>query len=132
MFLLYINELGADYKGQKQYEFIFGKNKDIQVDEWYNIPASGISTPPEVSDIDLIGLLKHSDLQLELIQNSDYFGVIDAVTDVIALGWERYDEEEHSERARLSFRYGEELYIVTEKLEEHGLRLINEEVKYKL
>ena len=25
MYLIYINELGRDYKGQRQYEFIFGK-----------------------------------------------------------------------------------------------------------
>ena len=28
MYLIYINELGKDYKGQRQYEFIFGKDKD--------------------------------------------------------------------------------------------------------
>lgn len=133
MFLLYINELGPDYKGQKQYEFIFGKDKNITVDEWFDIPSSGNSTPPDVNDIDIIGILKHSDLDLELIQNSDVFGVIDAVTGVIALGWEKFDlDNDYEETKRLVFNYGEELYSVSEKLEDQGLRLINEKVNFKL
>ena len=30
MYLIYINELGKDYKGQNQYEFIFGKDKLVE------------------------------------------------------------------------------------------------------
>ena len=54
MRLLYINEIGKDYKGQKQYEFIFGNNIDINVDEWYIIPSSGRAVPPSVEYIDLV------------------------------------------------------------------------------
>lgn len=132
MFLIYINELGKDYKGQKQYEFIFGKSKDVLYDEWFTIPSSGRSFPPELKDIDLVGLLKNSDLELETVQNSDFFGVIDAVDGIIALGWEPFDKDAEERPERISFHFGETLESVTTKLMTKGLRLINDEIKYKL
>lgn len=137
MYLLYINELGTDYKLQKQYEFIFGKNKDVMLDEWQIVPSSGRAVPPEMEFIDMVGLLKNSDLDLDLVQNSDYFGVVDAVDGIIALGWEKYDNEDdmlmdNEERdIRLSFHFGENIESVTTKLMTKGLRLINDEIKYK-
>ena len=132
MYLLYINELGQDYKGQRQYEFIFGNDPDTLVEEWFIIPSAGRAIPPEVESIDLVGLLKNSDLKLELVQNSDYFGVIDAVDGIIALGWEAFDIEAEERPIRISFHFAEELESVTQKLATKGLRLINEEIKYKL
>ena len=73
-----------------------------------------------------------SDLKLELVQNSDYFGVIDAVDGIIALGWEAFDIEAEERPIRISFHFAEELESVTQKLTTKGLRLINEEIKYKL
>jgi hypothetical protein len=132
MYLLYINELGQDYKGQRQYEFIFGQNPDALVEEWFIIPSAGRSIPPEIEDIDLVALLKNSDLKLELVQNSDYFGVIDSVDGIVALGWEAFDINAEERPVRVSFHFGEELDSVTEKLSKKGLRLINEEIKFKL
>jgi hypothetical protein len=132
MFLIYINELGKDYKGQKQYEFIFGKSKDVLYDEWFIIPSSGRSVPPEIKDIDLVGLLKNSDLVLETVQNSDFFGVIDAVDGIVALGWEPFDVDSEERPERVSFHFGESLESVATKLTTKGLRLINDEIKYKL
>ncbi len=132
MYLLYINELGQDYKGQRQYEFIFGNDPDTLVEEWFIIPSAGRAIPPEVDSIDLVGLLKNSDLKLELVQNSDYFGVIDAVDGIVALGWESFDMEAEERPIRLSFHFAEELESVTNKLATKGLRLINEEINFKL
>jgi len=132
MFLIYINELGKDYKGQRQYEFIFGKSKDVLYDEWFMIPSSGRSVPPELKDIDLVGLLKNSDLILETVQNSDFFGVIDAVDGIVALGWEPFDMDAAERPERISFHFGETVESITAKLMTKGLRLINDEIKYKL
>jgi hypothetical protein len=132
MFLLYINELGKDYKGQRQYEFIFGKNRDVLEDEWFTIPSSGRSVPPEIKNIDLVGLLKNSDLILDLVQNSDFFGVIDAVDGIIALGWEPFDMDAVERPERISFHFGDTVESVAAKLITKGLRLINDEIKYKL
>jgi hypothetical protein len=131
MKLIYINEIGSDYKGQKQYEFIFSESTEIDMDEWFVIPSSSTSQPksPEIEYVDLVGLLKDTNLQLELIQDSDYFGVIDAVDGVIALGWEKFDFD--SEFQRISFKFGESLDSVTKKLKQRDYLLIKEEVKIK-
>jgi hypothetical protein len=141
MYLIYINELGRDYKIQRQYEFIFGKelisafndNDVLELEnEWFIMPSSGRAIPPKIEAIDLVGLLKNSDLELELVQNSDYFGMIDAVDGVVALGWEKYDMESYEKQGRVSFHFGESLESVADKLITRGLRLINDEIKYKL
>jgi hypothetical protein len=131
MKLIYINEIGSDYKGQKQYEFIFSESTEIDMDEWFVIPSSSTSQPksPEVEYVDLVGLLKDTDLHLELIQDSDYFGVIDAVDGVVALGWEKFNFD--SEFERISFKFGESLESVTKKLKQRDYLLIKEEVKIK-
>ena len=131
MHLIYVNEIGSDYKGQKQYEFIFSKSTEIDMDEWFIIPASASSQPksPEMEYVDLVGLLKNTDLQLELVQDSDYFGVIDAVDGVVAMAWEKFDMDSDSER--LTFKFGESLESVTKKLKQREYLLIKEEIKFK-
>jgi len=131
MFLLYINELGVDYKGQRQYEFIFGESVDILdlVDEWFTVPSSGRAGPPELEQISLVGILKNSDLELSLVQNSDYFGMVDAVDGIIALGWETFNVDYEERPLRLSFHFGEEFNTVIKKLKFSGLELIIEEIK---
>jgi hypothetical protein len=131
MHLIYVNEIGSDYKGQKQYEFIFSKSTEIDMDEWFIIPSSASSLPksPEVEYVDLVGLLKNTDLQLELVQDSDYFGVIDAVDGVVAMAWEKFDM--NSDTERLTFKFGESLESVTKKLKQREYLLIKEEIKFK-
>ena len=58
--------------------------------------------------------------------------MIDAVDDVVALGWEKYDMEKSEKTNRICFHFGEPVESVTEKLMTKGLRLINDEIKYKL
>jgi len=131
MHLIYVNEIGSDYKGQKQYEFIFSKSTEIDMDEWFIIPSSASSQPksPEMEYVDLVGLLKNTDLQLELVQDSDYFGVIDAVDGVVAMAWEKFDVDSDSER--LTFKFGESIDSVTKKLKIRSYLLIKEEIKFK-
>jgi hypothetical protein len=131
MHLIYVNEIGSDYKGQKQYEFIFSSSTEIDMDEWFVIPssASQFSKSPEIEYVDLVGLLKNTDLKLELIQDSDYFGVIDAVDGVIALAWEKFDID--AENDRLTFKFGESLENVSKKLKQRSYTLFKEEIKIK-
>ena len=130
MILIYINEIGSDYKGQKQYEFIFSDQLEFDIEEWYHIPASTSIEPlsPHLEYISLVGVLKNSDIDLELIQKSDYFGVIDAVDGVVSLGWEKFDYE--SEFERLTFSFGDKIDKVNKKIESRGFTLIKEELKY--
>ena len=131
MVLIYVNEIGADYKGQKQYEFIFSKSTDLDIEEWFIIPASSSigSKSPDIEYVDLVGLLKNTDLELELIQNSDYFGVIDAVDGVISLAWEKFDFDNTEQR--LTFKFAEPIENVTKKLKSRGYVLLKEEIKIK-
>lgn len=130
MRLIYVNEIGTDYKGQKQYELIFSSSNEIDMDEWYDVPASSTFTPksPSVEYIDQVGLLKDTDIVFELIQNSDYFGVIDAVDGIIAMAWEKSNFDLDTER--LFFRFGESYEFVTNKLKQRGITLENKKTKY--
>jgi hypothetical protein len=129
MRLIFVNEIGADYKGQKQYEFIFSTSTEIDMDEWFVIPASASSRPksPELEYVDLVGLLKNTNLDMELVQNSDYFGVIDAVDGVVALAWQKFDI--NSDEPRLTFKFGESFESVNKKIKNKDFTLITEEIK---
>ena len=131
MHLIYVNEIGSDYKGQKQYEFVFSETTEIDMGDWFVIPASACqrSKSPDIEYVDVVGLLKDTDLQLELIQNSDYFGVIDAVDGVISLAWEKFDFENTEQR--LTFKFAEPFENVMKKLKTRGFTLLKEEIKFK-
>jgi len=131
MHLIYVNEIGSDYKGQKQYEFVFSETTEIDMGDWFVIPASACqrSKSPDIEYVDVVGLLKNTDLQLELVQDSDYFGVIDAVDGVVSMAWEKFDFENTEER--LTFKFGEPIENVTKKLKSRGFILLKEEIKFK-
>jgi hypothetical protein len=131
MNLIYINSIGTDYKGQNQYEFIFSGCDNFEMDSWYTIPASLSieSLVPDEEYIGVVGLLKHTDLKLELIQDSDVFGVIDAAHGVISLGWEVLDMEKEDDEPRLTFKFGEPITKVVNKLKSRNYELSGEYIK---
>jgi hypothetical protein len=119
-YLTYINGLGPDYKGDNLYEFIFSSSKDVWGDSWDSAPANGYPSPPELEHIEKVGVLRKSKIKLELVQNSDYFSMSDAMDGVVALGWEIEDYDENN---RLVFRFGEEETAVKDKLYEKDIIL---------
>lgn len=125
MRLIYVNELGPNYKGDNIYEFIFSDVEEVWGDEWDAEPASGRPSPPNIDYIKKVGVLKNSDIELNLVQNSDFFSVYDAVEDVIALGWEKSDSEHviDDNYTRLVFRYGDSVKSVEDKLYERDIVL---------
>ena len=125
MRLIYVNELGPNYKGDNIYEFIFSDVEEVWGDEWDAEPASGRPSPPNIEYIKKVGVLRNSDIELHLVQNSDFFSVYDAVEDVIALGWEKSDSEfvVDENYKRLVFRYGEPVKSVEDKLYERDIVL---------
>ena len=123
MFLIFINELGPNYKKENIYEFIFSKNlEELWGDEWDVVPAHGQPGPPEVEYIDTVGILSKSILKLELVQNSDYFGMEHALDKVISLGWEVLDDNDNP-KDRLVFHFGDEIKSVEDKLYSRDLIL---------
>ena len=120
MNLVFINELGPNFKGDNIYEFIFSDLDDVHGEDWDSETANGKPTPPHVEFIKKVGVLKNSDVELDLIQNSDFFGMYDAVDNVIALGWEK---PENYEGKRLVFHFGDKLETVENKLYEKDIVL---------
>jgi hypothetical protein len=88
MKLVYVNELGPNYKGDNIYEFIFSDLDDVWGEEWDAEPASGKPLPPNIEYIKKVGILRTSDIELVLVQNSDYFSVYDSTDGVVSLAWE--------------------------------------------
>ena len=119
-YLIYVNGLGPNYKGDNLYEFIFSDSLDVWGEAWESKPSNGYPTPPELKYIKKVGVLKKTDVKLELIQISDFFCMIDAMDDVVALAWE--SEEEQGQK-RLVFRFGEEEQKIKDKLYERDLIL---------
>ena len=119
-YLVYVNGLGPDYKGDNVYEFIFSDEQEIWGDGWDKKPCSGYPHPPELNYIKKVGVLKNTDVKLELIQNSDYFGMVDAVDGVVALAWE---EDEDTKKPRMVFRFNDEEKKVKDLLYEKDLIL---------
>ena len=119
-YLTYVNGLGPNYKGDNLYEFIFSDSLDVWGDLWESKPSNGYPTPPELKYIKKVGVLRNTDLKLELIQNSDFFCMIDAIDDIVALAWET---EETEGQKRLVFRFGSTEQEIKDKLYERDLIL---------
>jgi hypothetical protein len=123
LFLIYINKIGKDYKENYLYEFIFSDTiKNIDGDDWDTFPASGRPSAPHDHFIKKVGRLE-SELNLDVIQDSDTFAVWDAVDEVIALAWENINAYESYPEKRLCFKFGEQLSDVEAKLYEKDLIL---------
>ena len=78
----------------------------------------------DLEHIDKVGVLKNDTVTLSVIQNSDYFSMIDAIDGVIALSWENETETTNFEvNKRLVFRFGETEESVKNKLYERDIVL---------
>jgi hypothetical protein len=117
--LVFINSLGSNYRGDFLYEFIFSSSNSVWGENWEAKPSQGYPKPPELKYITKVGQLTVEDVSLYLIQNSDYFSMIDSVDGVIALGWEINEDATN----RLVFRFGETEQEIKDKLYERDFIL---------
>lgn len=124
-YLIYINELGPNYKGDNIYEFIFSNTLEkVWGDSWESKPSNGYPLPPDLEFVKKVGVFKNNFVSLSVIQKSDYFSMIDAMDDVIALGWENESDNVNFDvDKRLVFRFGETEETVKNKLYERDLIL---------
>jgi hypothetical protein len=124
-YLIYINELGPNYKGDNIYEFIFSDTLEkVWGDSWESKPSNGYPLPPDLEFVKKVGVFKNNFVSLSVIQKSDYFSMIDAMDDVIALGWENESDNVNFDvDKRLVFRFGETEETVKNKLYERDLIL---------
>jgi hypothetical protein len=125
MYLIFVNELGPNYRGDNIYEFIFSeKTEDVWGESWESKPSNGYPHPPDIEHIKKVGILKNDKISLSVIQKSDYFSMIDAIDDVVALAWENENESTNFDLVkRLVFRYGESEEVIKNKLYERDIVL---------
>ena len=124
-YLIYVNELGPNYKGDNIYEFIFSdSSEDVWGEAWESKPSNGYPLPPDIEHIKNVGVLKNDQITMSVIQNSDYFSMVDAIDGVIALGWENETETSNFELVkRLVFSFGQTEESVKDKLYERDIVL---------
>jgi len=122
--LVFVNELGPNFRGDNLYEFIFSDNEDVSGEDWESSPAGGNPQPPHIDYITKVGVLKNDKIKLNVIQSSDFFSFYDAVDKVIALSWEDIENEYYNEDdTRLVFHYGDSEENVMSKLYERDIIL---------
>jgi hypothetical protein len=131
--LIYINGLGPNYKGDNIYEFIFSDTLEVFGENWESKPANGYPSPPDIEYIKKVGTLINEEVEFDLVQNSDVFSVIDSMDGVLALGWEKEnDDKDFSLIKRLVFQFGESETSVKDKLYERDIVLqFEKEVVYE-
>jgi hypothetical protein len=124
-YLIYVNGLGPNYKGDNMYEFIFSDDiKNVWDDTWNSKPSNGYPKPPSLEYVKKVGVLKDTSIEFDLIQNSDFFSFTDSMDDVVALAWEKESEDiDFTTTKRLVFRFGESEKIVKDKLYERDVVL---------
>jgi hypothetical protein len=134
LYLIYINKIGVNFKGEHIFEFLFSDKTNYDWDEtWYesSVVTDKNDLTPDPSFIKLVGGLKTPELDLELIQNSGVFQIYNAVEGIIALGWEKLQDDQEYPEERLVFRFGETKKSIEEKLYSLDLVLNYDETKVK-
>ena len=64
-YLIFVNELGPNYKGDNIYEFIFSDDiEGVWGDSWESKPSNGYPSPPD---------LEHIQKTLEISQKKGFF-----------------------------------------------------------
>ena len=124
-YLIYVNELGPNYKGDNIYEFIFSdSSEDIWGENWDSKPSNGYPLPPDLEHIKKVGVLKNDIITMSVIQNSDYFSMIDTIDGIISLSWENENVDvDFNHHKRLVFKFGETEESVKNKLYERDIVL---------
>tara|TARA_R110001592_G_scaffold67486_1_gene207090 strand:- start:1236 stop:1652 length:417 start_codon:yes stop_codon:yes gene_type:complete len=129
MYLIYINRIGTTFKGEHIFEFLFSNSVDWEWDEsWYesSVMTDTRELSPNESIIKVVGTLKTNEFDLELVQEDGVRDIYNAVEGIIALGWEKLEEEEEIPERRRVFNFGDTKESVDEQLYEYDLTL-----KYK-
>ena len=129
MYLIYINRIGTTFKGEHIFEFLFSDSIEWEWDEtWYesSVMTDTRELSPDESIIKMVGTLKTDEFNLELVQEDGVRDIYNAVEGIIALGWEKLEEEEEIPEKRRVFNFGDTKESVDEQLYEYDLAL-----KYK-
>ncbi len=129
MYLIYINRIGTTFKGEHIFEFLFSNSVEWDWDDtWYesSVMTDTRELAPDESIVKTVGTLKTDEFNLELVQEDGVRDIYNAVEGIIALGWEKLEDEEEIPEKRRVFNFGDTKESVDEQLYEYDLVL-----KYK-
>ena len=129
MYLIYINRIGTTFKGEHIFEFLFSNSINWEWDDtWYesSVMTETRELAPDENIIKLVGTLKTNLFDMELVQEDGVRDIYNAVEGIIALGWEKLEEDEEIPEKRRVFKFGDTKESVDEQLYEYDLVL-----KYK-
>lgn len=120
--LIFINKIGTTFKGEHMFEFLYSNKLDWEWPEsWYgdivNLKDNTNQFIPDEECVKLVGSLKTTDLDLNLVQDVGVFPIYASVEGIIALGWEKLGENiDDIPDDRLVFKFGEDKETVDAKL----------------
>ena len=129
MYLIYINRIGTTFKGEHIFEFLFSNSVEWDWDDtWYesSVMTDTRELSPDESIVKTVGTLKTYEFDLELVQEDGVRDIYNAVEGIIALGWEKLEEDEEIPEKRRVFNFGDTKESIDEQLYEYDLAL-----KYK-
>lgn len=128
--LIYINHVGANWRDLNIYEFIFSNTtEEIDGDDWDVYPASnGEVTPPPKNVIKMVGVLE-TELDLNVVRDSDKYSVWDALDGIIPLAYEQIQDYTEYPDNRLVFPFGITVNEVNEILYPRDIILEYKEIK---
>lgn len=134
MYLIYINRIGKTFKGENMFEFLFSNSTEWEWDDsWYesSVISDTKDLAPDESIIKLVGSLSTDEFDLELVQEDGVRDIYNAVEGIIALGWEKLQDDEDYPEKRRVFKFGDTKEMVDEQLYEYDLVLKYKENKIK-
>ena len=124
LYLVYINKIGQNWKGEFMYEFLFSFTKEnADNEDWDSYPArSGNPEPPDFKFIKEVGLFNTS-MDIVVIQESEGFSLFDAVDGIVAMAYENLENYDDYPDNRLYFHFGDTQKKVDDKLYERDIVL---------
>ena len=132
MYLIYINRIGTTFKGEHIFEFLFSNSVDWEWDDsWYesSVMTETRELAPDETIVKMVGTLKTDLFDMELVQEDGVRDIYNAVEGIIALGWEKLEEDEEIPEKRRVFNFGDTKESVDEQLYEYDLVLSYKENK---
>ncbi len=132
MYLIYINRIGTTFKGEHIFEFLFSNSVDWEWDDsWYesSVMTETRELAPDETIVKMVGTLKTDLFDMELVQEDGVRDIYNAVEGIIALGWEKLEEDEEIPEKRRVFNFGDTKESVDEQLYEYDLALNYKENK---
>ena len=131
-YLVFIKNIGISLEGKYKYEFYFSDRPEVVWGDYWNVcPASIIpEIKPDINSINRIYECEIDD-KLNLAVNNSCFSMQDCIDQIIALGWFDIDSDILYENNVMSFKFGEKLNDVKNKLKRLNIYFDDSQIVYE-